>query len=234
MAPSDERLFISTTPGLEPALELECRALGFQPQVEPGGVTVFGGHGLHRELNLRLRTASRVLLRVAEVGAGDFGRISLERFIPRGVPTEVSASVHKTRLRADRIEELARKSFKLMPPPRRFSEDDEGADALRVQLRVDGDVCTVSVDTSGELLHRRGYRQEVSHAPLRETLAAGMLVLAGYDGSAPLLDPMCGSGTIAIEAALFAQRRAPGMDRAFAFERFPSFDDSARRSFDEL
>lgn len=234
MAPSDETLFISTTPGLEPALERECRALGFQPLAEPGGVTVKGVRGLHRELNLRLRTASRVLLRVAEVSTGSLGSVSLAPFIPRGAPTEVSASVQKSRVRADRVEALARQAWKLKAAPRRVSEEQEDVDAFRVQLRVEGDVCTVSADTSGELLHRRGYRQEVSHAPLRETLAAGMLILAGYDGTQPLADPMCGSGTIAIEAALIAQNRAPGMDRSFAFERFASFDDEARRAFEDL
>ena len=84
--------------------------------------------------------------------------------------------------------------------------------------RVEGDTCTVSADTSGEPLHRRGYRQEVSRAPLRETLAAGILVLAGYDGVEPLVDPMCGSGTFLIEGAWMSQRRAPGLQRAFAFE----------------
>jgi putative N6-adenine-specific DNA methylase len=83
------------------------------------------------------------------------------------------------------------------------------------------------VDASGENLHKRGYRQEISRAPLRETLAAGLLALAGYTGDAPLVDPMCGSGTLPIEAAWIAQRRAPGLLRHFAFEAWPSFDPNA-------
>jgi putative N6-adenine-specific DNA methylase len=85
----------------------------------------------------------------------------------------------------------------------------------------------VSADTSGALLHRRGYRLAQSKAPLRETLAAAMLLSAGYAGDAPLLDPLCGSGTIAIEAALVARRRAPGIARAFALEQWPGFEPAA-------
>jgi len=86
------------------------------------------------------------------------------------------------------------------------------------------DVCTVSADSSGELLHRRGHRQAVAKAPLRETLAAAMLLGAGWNGETPLADPMCGSGTIPIEAAGLARRMAPGRDRRFAFLDWPETD----------
>jgi putative N6-adenine-specific DNA methylase len=87
---------------------------------------------------------------------------------------------------------------------------------------------TLSVDAAGEPLHRRGWRARIGAAPLRETLAAALLRVAGWSGDRPFLDPMCGSGTLAIEAALMAARRAPGLDRTFAFERFPGHD--ARRT----
>jgi putative N6-adenine-specific DNA methylase len=82
----------------------------------------------------------------------------------------------------------------------------------------------LSVDAAGEPLHRRGWRARIGAAPLRETLAAALLRVAGWTGDRPFLDPMCGSGTLAIEAALMAARRAPGLDRTFAFERFPGHD----------
>ncbi len=88
-------------------------------------------------------------------------------------------------------------------------------------VRFDHDVCTISADASGELLHRRGYRLAVGRAPLRETLAAAMLIGAEWDPSTPLVDPMCGSGTIAIEGAMIARRIAPGLSRPFAAERWP-------------
>lgn len=83
---------------------------------------------------------------------------------------------------------------------------------------------TLSLDAAGAPLYRRGWRARIGAAPLRETLAAGILLASGYDGSVPFLDPMCGSGTLAVEAALLASRRAPGLGRRFAFEGWPGHD----------
>jgi len=93
-------------------------------------------------------------------------------------------------------------------------------------VRIVHDQCEISADSSGELLHRRGYRKEVAKAPLRETLAAAMVLASGWEGrrGAPLLDPMCGSGTIPIEAALIARSIAPGLQRDFQFMNWPTFD----------
>jgi putative N6-adenine-specific DNA methylase len=93
-------------------------------------------------------------------------------------------------------------------------------------VRIVNDQCEISADSSGELLHRRGYRKEIAKAPLRETLAAAMVLASGWDGKRgePLLDPMCGSGTIPIEAALIARGIAPGLERQFQFMRWPTFD----------
>jgi putative N6-adenine-specific DNA methylase len=95
-------------------------------------------------------------------------------------------------------------------------------------VRREGGRATLSVEAAGEPLFKRGWRARVGAAPLRETLAAGLLLACGWEGDRPFLDPMCGSGTIAIEAALMAGRRAPGLGRTFAFERFPGHD--ARRT----
>jgi putative N6-adenine-specific DNA methylase len=97
----------------------------------------------------------------------------------------------------------------------------------RLAVRREGGAATLSADAAGEPLYKRGWRARVGAAPLRETLAAGLLLAAGYDGTEPLLDPMCGSGTIAIEAAALAGRRAPGVARRFAFERWPGHDARA-------
>jgi putative N6-adenine-specific DNA methylase len=102
--------------------------------------------------------------------------------------------------------------------------DDAAEGGQLFVVRVVRDVVSVSVDSSGSLLHRRGYRQAVAKAPLRETIAAAMLLGSEWPGTVPLVDPMCGSGTIAIEAALLARRIAPGVNRRFAFERWPEFD----------
>ncbi len=99
-----------------------------------------------------------------------------------------------------------------------------GTPRQRFIVRVVRDRFSISADSSGELLHRRGYRLETGKAPLRETLAAAMLLACRWDGTIPLLDPFTGSGTIPIEAALLARHRAPGLARHFAFEHWPGFD----------
>lgn len=102
--------------------------------------------------------------------------------------------------------------------------------AVDVHIRLHDDQCTISLDTSGVLLHRRGYRQATAKAPLREDLARGLLRLAGWPiqplGTTRLVDPMCGSGTIPIEAWLLATKRPPGADRRFAFEHLRDFDEA--------
>lgn len=103
-------------------------------------------------------------------------------------------------------------------------ETDDDQDVQEFVVRLVRDQVTIAADASGVLLHRRGYRQAVAKAPLRETLAAAMLAGVGWDGTTPLIDPCCGSGTIAIEAAMLARRIAPGLDRRFAFEQWPSFE----------
>ena len=218
-----EECFAATTPGLEPALLDEARALGWGAHAEPGGVTVRGEPGLHREANLRLRCANRVLLRLGEAAAKDarglregLKKIDLSAVWNGRDPLAISASTHRGAFRAEQLEGIAREAWS--------ASTGEGPELF---LRASGEHVAVSIDTSGELLYRRGYRQEVSRAPLRETIAAGMLRLAGYTGDAPLWDPMCGSGTLPIEAALIALGRAPGLARSFAFERFPSFDAAA-------
>ena len=103
---------------------------------------------------------------------------------------------------------------------------------LRMNMHIAEDQCTLSLDSSGESLHRRGYRQESVEAPLNEVLAAGMILLSGWKGDTDFIDPMCGSGTILIEAALIAKNMAPGLFRKeYAFEKWPDFDADL---FDEI
>jgi putative N6-adenine-specific DNA methylase len=102
------------------------------------------------------------------------------------------------------------------------AESDDPSQLILVRMLHDR--CTISVDSSGPLLHLRGYRQALAKAPLRETLAAAALLATAWRGDTPLIDPMCGSGTIPIEGALIARRIAPGLGRHFAFESWPDFD----------
>jgi putative N6-adenine-specific DNA methylase len=105
--------------------------------------------------------------------------------------------------------------------------DDPPEDAVTLKVRIDDDLCTISLDTSGAPLHRRGHKQAVGAAPMRETLAALFLRACGYNGREPVLDPMCGSGTFVLEAAEIAAGLAPGRSRAFSFERLATFDPAA-------
>jgi putative N6-adenine-specific DNA methylase len=111
-------------------------------------------------------------------------------------------------------------------PPCLSKFDEEASDSLPqlVYVRILNNQCTISLDSSGPLLHRRGYRLATAKAPLRETLAAAMLLAARWDGVSPLIDPFCGSGTIPIEAVLFARNIPPGYRRSFAFMNWPAFD----------
>lgn len=226
-ARGDEAIFAATAPGLEEPLARELAALGRVAGVERGGVLVRGEPGLHQEACLRSRIANRVLLRLGEARGADAAALSralsgveIGHLVDRALGAEISVSGHHARVHHP--ERLARQVWALPEPVVTAAGPASGT--VHLFLRLDGDRCEVSVDCAGELLHRRGYRQETSRAPLRETLAAGILALAGYQGEEPLWDPMCGSGTFPIEAALIALRRAPGALREFAFMRWRSFN----------
>jgi putative N6-adenine-specific DNA methylase len=193
--------------------------------------------------NLWLRTASRVLVRVAEFSASAFfelelaaRRLAWDRFLTPGSTVRFRVTCKKSKLYhsdavAQRLADAVTRRVPGVKVVTSKSADESGDEAAgdtdQEQLfvvRLFHDVCTVSADTSGALLHRRGYRQQLAKAPLRETIAAAMLLGAGWPGDAPLVDPMCGSGTIAIEAAWIARRIAPGRGREFTFQTWPEFD----------
>jgi putative N6-adenine-specific DNA methylase len=219
-------VYVVTPPGLEAITARELRGLGVKvPVTAHGGLPVRMTTAEVYAANLHLRTASRVLVRVTRFPAADFAdlargmrSIGWERWLHPGQPLELRVDSVASRLyHTGAIEERVRA---LLGP---FG-------GATVRVRLDHDTATVSVDSSGEHLHRRGWRTDVAKAPLRETLAAAMLLAVGYNGSFPLIDPMCGSGTIAIEAASIAAGRAPGRSRSFAFETWPSFDADVWRS----
>jgi putative N6-adenine-specific DNA methylase len=234
--------FAVTAPGLEPLTAAELRALGVHGNVVAGGVEWQGNLESLARANLWLRTASRVLVRIAEFRARTFfelerhaRRIPWDRFLTPGGPVVLRVTCRKSRLyHSDAVaQRIAESIDRLVGAPARVASaatDDEPDDAPapeREQLfvvRLLHDVCTVSADSSGAALHRRGYRQQLAKAPLRETLAAAVLMGADWLGGISLADPMCGSGTIPIEAARLARRIAPGRDRSFACEQWPASD----------
>jgi putative N6-adenine-specific DNA methylase len=244
--PNPLQCFAVTAPGLEEVTAGELHRLGLDGSAlvtEPGGVSWSGDLRSLYRANLNLRTASRVLVRVAEFRAKAFWELERrtrplpwEQWIGAGAEVAVRATCKKSKLYhsdavAERImEAIARRVRGVMPvAPRDDDEDEEHAAAPQLVIaRLSRDILTLSVDSSGELLHRRGYRQAISKAPLRETLAAAMLLATEWRGESALLDPFCGSGTIPIEAALIARSIAPGLLRggysSFACLRWPSAD----------
>lgn len=237
-------LFAVTAPGLEALAAAELAALGITATPEPGGVAWEGTREDLYAANLHSRVASRVLVRVGEFRARTFfelerhaRRLPWEGFVGRGRAVRLRVTSRKSKLYhegavAERI--LAaiehRAGSLSVTSARMDDEEDEGADAQLFIVRFIHDRCTVSADASGALLHQRGYRRAVAKAPLRETLAAALLLASGWTGQASLLDPMCGSGTIAIEGALIARRIAPGLAgpergaRRYAFGEWPDWD----------
>jgi putative N6-adenine-specific DNA methylase len=224
-------LFAVCAPGLEPVLEAEVRALGLQGTAVAGGVDVHGALPEALRLNLWSRTASRVLLRMGEpFRAAAFpelvrkaSALPWEQFVRRGSRVAFRVTCRKSRLyHSGAVEErlLAALGSRIAATLAQAGGDGEDPDAQLFVARLDHDLCTVSADSSGAPLHRRGWRGPQAKAPLRETLAAALLLSAGWSGETALCDPLCGSGTIAIEGALLAMRRAPGLSRNFAFQRW--------------
>ncbi|WP_235907879.1 THUMP domain-containing class I SAM-dependent RNA methyltransferase [Siccirubricoccus phaeus] len=224
-------IFLATLPGLEDTLRAEIQGKGFrQPRAVPGGVTIRGFWPEVWRANLWIRGASRVLARVDAFRAEHLGqlygrarRTPWAAILRPDIPFRVEASCAASRIyhsgaAAERIAAAIRDAIGAPVSPE--------ADIL-VRARIEHDLCTLSVDTSGELLHRRGYKQAVARAPLRETMASLFLQQCGFTGGEPVLDPMCGAGTFVIEAAEIAARLNPGRARHFAFEHLASFDPAA-------
>lgn len=239
--PSALSLFAVAPPGLESVVAAELVELGLSPcKAVPGGVEFTGDVAALCRANLHLRCAHRILWRLGAFSASKLPELRHKTALlpwalvaTPGARVRLRVTCHASRIyhsgaAAERImqgigEALGGAVEKAAP-----SADDEDADAaeLVVVARIVKNEVTLSVDSSGEHLHRRGYRQRVCKAPLRETLAACCLRLCGWppaSADAAFLDPMCGSGTLVIEAALAAAHMAPGLSRSFACERWPTF-----------
>jgi len=244
-SPESLRFFVSCAPVLEMILAQELKALNLtilEPEPaaagskilvspdDPGGWLLSGSLEDVYRSNLYLRTASRVSVRLGEFYAAAFSelrkkasRLEWERYLSPGQPVHLSVTCHKSRLyHSDAVAERVVGAIN-----DRFSnskkETQPSKNGQLVLVRLVNDLCTISIDSSGALLHKRGYRLESTKAPLRETLAAALLLLSGWSGEMTLIDPFCGSGTIPIEAALLARNIPPGVARDFAFMHWPGF-----------
>jgi putative N6-adenine-specific DNA methylase len=238
-APASLNSFAVVAPGLEPFALAEAQALGLPASLAEGGGGIEWRGDLEGVLraNLGLRIASRVVVRLAQFEATSFAelekqarKIAWHRVVAPGSTVRFRVTCKKSRLyHSDAVmQRVADAVVRALPGTRAEgasgTEDDEASGGENEQLivvRLLRDQVTVSADTSGALLHRRGYRQATAKAPLRETIAAALLVASEWDGVAPLVDPFAGSGTIPIEGALMARGIAPGALRTFAVERWP-------------
>ena len=226
--------FAAIAPGLEMALLDELKQLGLRGRPEPGGVAFTTDAQGIVLVHLFSRLAGRVTVEVCTVKAGSLAALAngvqaapWKKFIWPGQPLEVRANLNRAKLPghaavANKVQLAIKDALRgpRLPGPRPPRE------SARVTVYVDKDRARVSIDASGELMHRRGWRKATAKAPIRENYAAAILRLAEWMPGETLLDPMCGSGTFCIEAATIALGKAPGAERTFAFERWPSMDAS--------
>lgn len=222
--------------GLERVLADELRAMGAEAVAPDRGSVLFAGDlRTIYNVNIRLRTAMRVLVPLVRgpvlnrQGLYDLAAsVAWDEVLKTGQTFAVEVvgkhrAFRNTTFAGQVVKDAVVDRLRSVSGSRPNVDRENPDIRLHLRLVEDGPV-TLSLDSSGEPLSHRGYRPRGGPAPLAETLAAGILLLAGYDGSEPLLDPMCGTGTFAVEAALIATRTPPGLHREFAFERWPVHD----------
>lgn len=226
-------LFAVCPPGLEPLLAAELSERGFEGvETRAGGAAFSGDWSEVWRACLELRGAVRVLVRLAEFRVVHLAQLDKKAratdwsVVKPGTPVRVEASCRRSKIyhdgaAAERVETALTAAGLTLDPEA----------ALSVRARIDDNICTLSLDVCGEPLFKRGHKQAVAKAPMRENLAALFLRACAYDGAEPVFDPMCGSGTFVIEAAEIANGLQAGRARSFAFEELASFD---REAFEAL
>ncbi|MFH0753615.1 MAG: class I SAM-dependent RNA methyltransferase [Candidatus Omnitrophota bacterium] len=236
------KLVVTSTFGLEAVIKRELQVLGFdQFHVVDGRIEFDATCADIPRLNLHLRAADRVLVKVGEFPASDFGalfdrtrELPWEDWITRDARITVVGKCVRSVLASVRSSQSIAHKAVVERLKSRFHIDwlPETGPEYTIQVAILKDVAHLTLDTSGEGLHKRGYRISTGEAPIRENLASSLVQLSFWNKDRLLLDPMCGSGTILIEAAMLARQMAPGLGRTFAAEHWPvvkkSFWDDAR------
>jgi putative N6-adenine-specific DNA methylase len=228
---------VKTFAGLEPVLAMELRTLGAESvSIERRAVSFIGDKSMLYKANFLLRTALKVLKPIAQFRVTkkedlyfhaknipwfEYLTLGMSFSIDSTVQSELFVNSMYTSLKVkDAIADAFREKYGKRP-----SVNQEDPD-IRFHVYLMGDYCEIALDSSGESLHKRGYRVVQGEAPINEVLAAGMILLSGWNGDSDFLDPMCGSGTILIEAAMIAKGIPAGIYRkSFGFEKWLDFDE---------
>ena len=226
-------LIATAAAGLEAVVGRELRDLGYECQVENGKVRFSGDLTAIIESNLWLRAADRIKIIVGQFPASTFEelfqgvyRLDWENYLPLGCKFPISkAKCVKSKLHNEpSVQAISKKAVvkklqKHFHRPEGVPLQELGAE-FRIEVSILKDLATVMIDTTGSSLFKRGYRVEKGGAPIKENMAAAILLLSNWYPDKPLIDPTCGSGTLCIEAALMARKIAPGLKRQFAFEEW--------------
>ncbi len=241
-------LIATATFGLEAVVAEEVKNLGYREvKVENGKVTFSADESAICRTNLWLRCADRVRLKVGEFEALSFDELFEKTkalpwadILPADAAFPVDGkSVQSKLFSISDCQAIVKKAVvESMKKRHRTSWFEEKGPLYRIEVALLKDIATITIDTSGPGLHKRGYRAVASEAPLKETLAAALILLARWNPSITLIDPFCGSGTIPIEAALIGMNLAPGMNREFASEKWPAiprqlWHDARRETHDK-
>lgn len=223
-------LIIPTLLGIESICAREAKRLGYDAKCEDGRVIFSGGADAVARANINIRTGERVLIRTADFTAQSFEElfentksVAWEEFIPLGCAFPVKGFSKKSRLASvPDCQAIIKKAIaSRLAEKYKMERLPEDKAMVRIQFSIMNDRVSLMIDTSGVPLHKRGYRTEANLAPLRETIAAAMVMISFWKYETPLADLFCGSGTIPIEAAMFKRNIAPGAGREFAAEKFP-------------
>lgn len=227
-------IVIPTLFGLESLVSRELYRLGYDTtKTEDGRVSFEGDFDAIYRTNLWLRCGERVLIKMGEFKAETANElfdgvksIPWERFISKNDAFPVKGRTIRSVLASDRNSQIIIKKAIADRLGEKYGISwlPESENTYQIQFTIIGNIVTLMIDTSGDRLHKRGYRLKANLAPLRETIAAAMVMISYWKFEEPLLDPFCGSGTIPIEAAMFKRNIAPGLNRNFAFQQFKQYD----------
>ncbi len=229
---ANHRFFALSIPGFESICRRELDRLSDTlgvDQITKGGVAFNGRLTDLLKANLNLRTAGRILMRIGTFKATNFhqlvkksGALRWSLYLPDGAIPTCKVTAHRSRLYHSQA--IAQRLKQVIVDHWLSREIAPGrTEGQSLYVRLENDHVTLSLDSSGDNLYRRGLKRHGARAPLRETIAAAILQYAGYRPGMQVIDPMCGGGTFSLEAALMAKRIAPGLGRTFAFMQWPGF-----------